>query len=68
MIFSHKKVVIFGEFHLLTKKLLGMKYVLAFLLTLLISSVYAQEKDKALQKSNDFVYQGNTLIDEDFQG
>jgi len=66
MIFSHKKVVIFGEFHQTMKELFSMKYVLAFLFTLSISSVFAQEKDKALQKSNDFVYQGNTLIDEDF--
>ena len=43
-----------------------MKYVFAFLLTLSFSVVFAQEKDKALQKSNDFVYQGNSLIEDDF--
>lgn len=66
MIFSHKKVVIFGEIYQVIKDVCSMKYVFAFLLTLSISVAFAQEKDKALQKSNDFVYQGNTLIDEDF--
>ncbi len=37
------------------------------IITILISSVsFAQEKDKALQKSNDYVYDGNKLVDEDF--
>ena len=43
-----------------------MKHLLIFILTLSISNVFAQEKDKALLKSNDFVYQGNTLIENDF--
>ncbi len=37
------------------------------IITILISSVsFAQEIDKALQKSNDYVYDGNKLVDEDF--
>ncbi len=66
MIFSHKKVVIFGMIHQTGSNLFNMKYVFAFLLTLSFSVVFAQEKDKALQKSNDFVYQGNSLIEDDF--
>ena len=66
MIFSHKKAVLFGKFYKAMKGKFNMKYVLVFLLTLLVSNAFAQEKDKALQKSNDFVYQGNTLIEEDF--
>ncbi|MCH7524598.1 MAG: tetratricopeptide repeat protein [Bacteroidetes bacterium] len=37
------------------------------IITILISSIsFAQEIDKALQKSNDYVYDGNKLVDEDF--
>ncbi|WP_347923429.1 tetratricopeptide repeat protein [Pontimicrobium sp. SW4] len=43
-----------------------MKHLLFFILIFSVSSVFSQEKDKALQKSNDFVYQGNTLIEDDF--
>lgn len=43
-----------------------MKNILVFILTLTISLAFAQEEDKALQKSNDFVYDGNVLVDEDF--
>jgi len=43
-----------------------MKHLLFFILTLSISGAFSQEKDKALLKSNDFVYQGNTLIEDDF--
>ena len=66
MIFSHKKVVLFDMFHKTMKDIFIMKYVLVFLLTISASSVFAQEKDKAFQKSNDFIYQGNTLIEDDF--
>lgn len=43
-----------------------MKHLLAFILSLSLSFAFAQEKDKALQKSNDFIYEGNTLVTEDF--
>lgn len=40
----------------------GLKYIVLLVLTV----TFAQEKDKALQKSNDYVYEGNVLIGEDF--
>ena len=43
-----------------------MKNVLTLILTLAVSVVFAQQKDKALLKSNDFIYEGNTLIGDDF--
>jgi Ca-activated chloride channel homolog len=43
-----------------------MKQLILILAFLTITFSFAQEKDKALQKSNDFVYDGNKLVDEDF--
>ncbi len=40
----------------------GLKYIVLLMLTV----SFAQEKDKALQKSNDYVYEGNVLVDDDF--
>jgi tetratricopeptide (TPR) repeat protein len=39
---------------------------LIYILCILTSISFAQEKDKALQKSNDMIYEGNELISEDF--
>lgn len=40
---------------------------LAIILILFITNVsFAQKEDKALQKSNDFVFQGNNIVEEDF--
>ncbi len=43
-----------------------MKQVLLVLILLTSSLSFAQKKDKALIKSNDFVYQGNEKINDDF--
>lgn len=43
-----------------------MKQFILVLILLGSSLIYSQEKDLALQKSNDYVYQGNELLAEDF--
>lgn len=43
-----------------------MKKIIVIIIILISSISFAQEKDKALQKSNDYVYDGNKLVDEDF--
>jgi Ca-activated chloride channel family protein len=43
-----------------------MKNILTLLLIFMVSISFSQEKDKALQKSNDYVFEGNILIDDDF--
>ncbi len=43
-----------------------MKKVVFILITLITFLSYAQKKDKALIKSNDYVYEGNELVNEDF--
>jgi len=43
-----------------------MKQLLVIIITLISSVSFAQEIDKALQKSNDYVYDGNKLVDKDF--
>ena len=43
-----------------------MKQFILVLILLGSSLTYAQKKDLALQKSNDYVYQGNELVNEDF--
>ena len=46
--------------------LITMKKILSLVLIFSVSMAMPQEKDKALQKSNDYVYEGNILIDDDF--
>lgn len=43
-----------------------IKYTLVAVLMLMASLAFAQEKDKALQNSNDLVYEGNELVEDDF--
>ncbi len=44
-----------------------MKQLIVIIVILITTFSFAQEeKDKALQKSNDYVYDGNILVDEDF--
>lgn len=43
-----------------------MKQIIVIIVILITTFSFAQEKDKALQKSNDYVYDGNILVDEDF--
>ncbi len=40
--------------------------ILYILLILTITVSFAQQKDKALQRSNDFIYEGNTIVSDDF--
>lgn len=46
--------------------LINMKKIVCLLIFLTFSFGYAQKQDLALQKSNDYVYQGNELLSEDF--
>lgn len=43
-----------------------MNKKLTLLVLIVCTFSFAQDKDKALQKSNDFVYEGNTLVNDDF--
>ena len=43
-----------------------MKHSILVITALISILSFAQNKDKALQKSNDFVYEGNALVEEDF--
>ncbi len=43
-----------------------MKKIVFILITLTTFLSYAQNKDKALIKSNDYVYEGNELVNDDF--
>ncbi len=43
-----------------------MKYLVTYIFALMVSLSFAQQKDKALQQSNDFVYEGNMIVSEDF--
>lgn len=43
-----------------------MKQIIVIIVILITTFSFAQEKDKALQKSNDFIYEGNNIVDEDF--
>lgn len=46
--------------------IIKMKQLIVIIIILITNFSFAQEKDKVLQKSNDFVYEGNKLVDEDF--
>lgn len=63
---SHKKSLLFGINLAFISKPMIMKHVLTFIFCLSISGLLAQDKDKSLQKSNDFIYQGNTLVTDNF--
>ena len=43
-----------------------MKGILFFIFSLFISVASAQDKDKDLIKSNDYVYEGNAVVDNNF--
>lgn len=43
-----------------------MKNVLTLILVFTVSVVFAQKNNKTLQRSNDFIYEGNTLVNDDF--
>ena len=66
MMYSHKKLLLFRLVKHEIRNLSTMKTVLTIISLFIFSFVFAQEKDKALQKSNDYIYEGNTLISEDF--
>lgn len=44
----------------------GIQYILFLLFGLAVSTASAQEKELDLKKSNDLIYEGNALVDEDF--
>ena len=66
MIFSHKKLLIFRLYSEITMILLCKKSIMTVLFFLPITWCMGQELDAVLQKSNEYVYEGNTLVEEDF--
>lgn len=66
MIFSHKKLLIFGLEPNEMNAVKQLKYSLIVIFSLFVSFLHAQKPNEMLQKSNDLVYEGNELIDEDF--
>ena len=48
------------------KNLKQIKFILSISLTLVFALSFSQETDKTLQRSNDYIYQGNELASEDF--
>lgn len=71
MIFSHKKLVIFELKPVLKMCNRSKTGLIFFLFSMLTFGVHAQDRDieqqkaKALMKSNDFIYEGNNLLNED---
>ena len=59
MIFTIEKLVLFAFKD-------EMKHLLVVIFGLICSFGYAQEKDKDLIKSNDYVYEGNVVVDDNF--
>jgi Ca-activated chloride channel homolog len=43
-----------------------MKKAIIYIALVITSVSFAQQKDKALKKSNDFIFEGNTLVNDDF--
>jgi len=43
-----------------------MKKVIIYIALVISTGSFAQQKDKALRKSNDFIFEGNTLVNDDF--
>lgn len=66
MTLSRKNLLISSLYRNVSNDLITMKKLLPLVLIFSVSMAMPQEKDKALQKSNDYVYEGNVLIDDDF--
>jgi Ca-activated chloride channel homolog len=43
-----------------------MKNAIIYIALVITTVSFAQQKDKALKKSNDFIFEGNTLVNDDF--
>jgi Ca-activated chloride channel homolog len=43
-----------------------MKKAIIYIALVITTGSFAQQKDKALRKSNDFIFEGNTLVNDDF--
>ena len=66
MIFSHKKIVIF-RLHSKKKPMsASLRLLLILFVGLFAGLIQAQEKEVQLKKSNDLVYEGNSLVSDDF--
>lgn len=63
---SHKKSLLLDINRQNSRRFYVMKNALTLILIFSMSFTFAQDKDKALQKSNDFVYEGNVLVKKDF--
>ncbi len=63
---SYKKSLLLDINRQNSRRFYVMKNALTLILIFSMSFTFAQDKDKALQKSNDFVYEGNVLVKKDF--
>lgn len=63
---SMKKLLIFVSKYRMSMALIQTRYFLSLLFMVSFSLAIAQEEDKALQKSNDFIYEGNSQVTDDF--
>lgn len=66
MMFTCKNLLISGLIQSGSNFLMTMKRLLLLVLLFTVSLGFSQDKDKTLQKSNDYVYEGNALIEDDF--
>lgn len=66
MIFSHKKLLIFKLKPNRSMFQFKTRYLLVFFCLTSITFLMGQESDLILKKSNDLIYEGNELVDEDF--
>ncbi len=66
MIFSHKKLLIFNLKLRRTMILLKIREIILCTCIVFTSVSIAQEADKMMKKSNDFIFEGNELVSEDF--
>ena len=66
MMLSIKKLLIFVLKLKLSMPLIRIKHIICLLFIASFSFVAAQEKDKALQKSNDFIYEANSQVNDNF--
>jgi len=63
---SHKNSVLFTFEGLIISMFSRLKNIALVLSLLCAFSNYGQQKDKALQQSNDFIYEGNELLEKNF--
>lgn len=66
MIFSHKKLLIFKLKPKRPLTFIEAKHIFMLFFGLAVTLCAAQESNLALQKSNDLIFEGNELVNEDF--